>query len=90
MDSILEVRSVSLGVEEGYKTWYYILNYIKCIRDLDNATLLSHLWAVEMSYTISALSVSGWDEKNNKSMYERFGMSITAKAVDCEVVEWVK
>ncbi len=43
-----------------------------------------------MSYISGACSVSGWDGESNENMYERFGMSVTAKGVECGVVEWVK
>ncbi len=43
-----------------------------------------------MSYIRRACSASGWDGESNESMYKRFGMGVTAKGVNCGVVEWVK
>lgn len=37
-----------------------------------------------------ACGVSGWDIESNERMYKRFGMGMTAKGVDCRVVEWEK
>lgn len=33
---------------------------------------------------------AGWEGENNERVYERFGMGMAAKGVDCEDVEWVK
>lgn len=45
--------------------------------------------ALNMGYRRGACGVSGWNGEGNESMDERFGMGLTAKGVDCGVVEWV-
>lgn len=47
-------------------------------------------YAVEMHYIWGACSVSGWDGENNQNMYKWFGVQVTAKGVDCGVLEWAQ
>lgn len=55
-----------------------------------NVAQQSRICAVEMSYIRGACGVSGWNGESNENMYEQFGMGVTAKGVDCRVVEWMK
>ncbi len=55
-----------------------------------NAAQQSRICAVEMSYLSGACGVSRWDGESNETVYEEFGVGVTAKGVECGVVEWVK
>ncbi len=46
--------------------------------------------AVEMSYMRGGCGMSRWDLESNEKIYERFGVSVTVKGVDCVVAVWVK
>ncbi len=52
--------------------------------------LADKIMPIEMSHIRGTCGVSGWDGKSNESMYEQFGMAVTANGVECGVVEWVK
>lgn len=54
-----------------------------------NAAQWSRIHAVEMSW-YARCGVSGWDGESNDSSYERFGIGVTMKGVNCRVIEWVK
>lgn len=53
--------------------------YIQCSTPVTNLRSRNELQG--------AWGVLGWDGKNNESMHERFGMGVTTRVVDCELVK---
>lgn len=57
---------------------------------MEKLTEFKYLGTVLSEHGSMEGGVLGWDGESTESMSERFGMSMTAKGVDCGVVRWVK